>query len=49
MILLSTRPEYNQKIIQVHVLAPAVFMQNLPHPVARLLIDSFEVTLKIFN
>jgi lysosomal acid lipase/cholesteryl ester hydrolase len=37
VVMLSTRPEYNQKIIQVHLLAPAVFMSNVPHPLGRIL------------
>ncbi|CAO1305917.1 unnamed protein product [Diamesa serratosioi] len=37
MVLLSTRPEYNQKIIQGHLMAPAVFMKNVPHPTVRML------------
>lgn len=30
-VMLATRPEYNRKIIQSHLLAPAVFMKNFPH------------------
>ena len=37
MVLLSTRPEYNQKIIQGHLLAPAVFMKNCPHPAMKII------------
>jgi gastric triacylglycerol lipase len=32
LVLLSTRPEYNKKIIQADLLAPAAFMGNIPHP-----------------
>lgn len=35
MVLLSLRPEYNDKIIQAHLMAPAVFMNNMPHPIVR--------------
>lgn len=35
LVFLSTRPEYNEKIIQAHLLAPAGFMKNLPHPLAK--------------
>lgn len=37
MVMLSTRPEYNQKLIQVHLMAPAVFLSHSPHPLARVL------------
>jgi pimeloyl-ACP methyl ester carboxylesterase len=30
LVMLSTRPEYNQKIIQAHLLGPAAFMTNFP-------------------
>ncbi|CAG9797859.1 unnamed protein product [Chironomus riparius] len=30
--LLSTRPEYNSKIIQAHLFAPVAFMKYLPNP-----------------
>ena len=33
MILLSERPEYNDKIQEGYLLAPAVFMTYAPHPV----------------
>lgn len=42
-VLLSMRPEYNDKIIQSHLMAPAVFMKNFPHPLGRLLMNEFEV------
>jgi len=32
MVMLSCRPEYNDKIIQGHLLAPAVIQKNFPHP-----------------
>lgn len=32
MALLSTRPEYNSKIIQAHLFAPVAFMKYLPNP-----------------
>lgn len=41
MVMLSTRPEYNEKIIQAHLLAPAVFMNNLPNPFIRFLSSEF--------
>ena len=31
MVMLSTRPEYNEKLFQTHLLAPAVFMKHFPH------------------
>lgn len=36
MVLLSMRPEFNQKIIQAHLLAPAIFLENFPHYFVRL-------------
>ena len=47
MVLLSTRPEYNQKIIHAHLLAPAVFMKYCPHPAIRILAN--ENTQKMMN
>jgi lysosomal acid lipase/cholesteryl ester hydrolase len=41
MVLLSMRPKYNEKIIQAHLLAPAVFMNNLPHPLIRFFASEF--------
>lgn len=35
VVFLSSRPEYNQKIIRSHLLAPATFMKHLPHPFVR--------------
>jgi lysosomal acid lipase/cholesteryl ester hydrolase len=29
LVLLSTRPEYNQKIIQGHLFNPAIFMEHM--------------------
>lgn len=43
MVLLSMRPEYNQKFMQVHLLAPAVFMGHLPHPLARVFMNDIDV------
>jgi lysosomal acid lipase/cholesteryl ester hydrolase len=28
LVLLSTRPEYNQKIMQAHLMTPVIFMEN---------------------
>lgn len=42
MTLLSTRPSYNQKIIQTHLMAPAVFMNNLPNPIVRFFSSEFD-------
>lgn len=38
LVWLSSRPEYNQKIIQAHLFAPAAFMKHIPHPLASTLI-----------
>jgi pimeloyl-ACP methyl ester carboxylesterase len=35
LALLSSRPDYNQKIIQAHLLAPAAFISHCPHPLAK--------------
>lgn len=43
MALLSVRPEFNQKIIQVHALAPAIIMENFSHPVMKLVMEYLEV------
>ncbi|CRK94339.1 CLUMA_CG007854, isoform A [Clunio marinus] len=51
LAMISTRPEYNQKIIQAQLLAPAAFVKNSPHPLAsffddqinnRRLLDNYE-------
>lgn len=33
--LLSTNPEYNNKISQNHLLAPSIYMENFPHVMAK--------------
>lgn len=43
LVLLSMRPEYNQKIIHAHLMAPAVFMKSFPHPVGRMVMNELEV------
>ena len=30
---MSEKPEYNDKIIEAYLLAPAVFMTHAPHPI----------------
>ena len=32
MVMLTKRPEYNQKIIQTHFIAPAVFLKHMKSP-----------------
>lgn len=32
--MMALRPEFNEKIIQGHLLAPAAFMSRAPHPLA---------------
>lgn len=54
MVLLSTRPEYNDKIAQAHLLAATAFQKYLPNPIiraiARPLNDAFVTSgQKIFN
>jgi pimeloyl-ACP methyl ester carboxylesterase len=41
MVLLSQRPEYNDKVISAHLMAPAVFLNNLPHPFIRFFASEF--------
>lgn len=38
LVFLSSHPEYNEKILQAHLLAPAGFMKNIPHPLIHTLI-----------
>lgn len=42
LVLLTTRPEYNEKLIQVHFMAPASFMNHLQHPMANLIMNELE-------
>lgn len=42
MVLLSLRPEFNEKIIQGHLFSPAVFMKDLPHPLIRFFASEFD-------
>lgn len=43
LVLLSSRPEYNRKIIQAHLMAPAAFFSNVPHPFARILAEEIRL------
>lgn len=45
LVLLSTRPEYNDKIIQAHLFAPAAFMKNSMRPEIMLVRNEIEVQL----
>lgn len=38
LVFASSHPEYNEKIVQAHLLAPAGFMKNIPHPLMPTLI-----------
>jgi predicted alpha/beta-fold hydrolase len=42
MVLLSTRPEYNEKIIQAHLMSPVIFVENLPHVHGRIFKSEIE-------
>jgi len=44
LVLLSTRPKFNQKIIQAHLLAPEAIMKNVPHPFVRNFAPAFVVS-----
>lgn len=37
LVMLSTRPEYNDKIAQAHLLSPIAFMENFPQPILKIL------------
>lgn len=42
LVMLSLRPEYNDKILQGHLITPAVFMKNFPHPFVSLLFEEID-------
>lgn len=42
MVLLSTRPQYNAKIAEAHLMAPAVFMANFPHTFVKIFASEFD-------
>lgn len=42
LVTLSLKPEYNDKIIQSHLITPAVYMKNFPHPFVSLLVKEIE-------
>lgn len=42
LVFLSTRPEYNEKIIQAHLFAPAAFMKYFPHQLVRTLLPEIQ-------
>lgn len=44
-IMLSMRPEYNKKIVQAHLMSPAIFMKNAPHPLFETFSQIIEVSL----
>lgn len=48
MVLLTTRTEYNEKIAQAHLMAPPVFMKNMPHPIGKLVASELEVISCLF-
>ena len=49
LVMLSLRPEFNQKIIQAHLMAPAAFMKNMPNQFAKLYANDVEVEKKHFH
>lgn len=49
MVLLSLRPEYNNKIIHAHLFAPAVFMKDLPHPFVRFFASEFNAFVERYK
>lgn len=42
LVLLSTRPEYNEKILEAHLLCPVSFCKHVPHPLATIFADNFD-------
>lgn len=48
LALLSTRPEYNDKILQAHFLAPIVFM-DYPHPILSFGALEYEESVKVLR
>lgn len=42
MVLLSTRSEYNSKIVQAHLLGPVTFSSHMPHPFAHFFAENFD-------
>lgn len=49
MVLLSLKPEFNDKIIQAHLMSPAVFMKDLPHPLIRFFASEFDAFVDRFK
>ncbi|KAL7041844.1 hypothetical protein ACKWTF_000924 [Chironomus riparius] len=54
MTLLSTRPEYNSKIIQAHLFAPTAFMKYFPNQIVKSIIaplveNAIQRNLKLVN
>lgn len=48
-VMASLRPEFNRKIIQGHLLAPAVFMKHPPHPLGKMIMNEIEVSVRMFS
>lgn len=42
-VMTSSRPEFNRKIIQGHLMAPAVFMNHVPNPLGKMVMNEIEV------
>lgn len=47
LAMMSYRPEFNEKIRQAHLITPAVFMKNFPHPFITMLFE--EIDRGLFN
>lgn len=47
LAMLSHRPEYNKKFRQAHLITPAVYMKNFPHPFITMLFE--EIDRGLFN
>lgn len=42
LAMLSHRPEYNKKFRQAHLITPAVFMKNFPHPFVKMVFEEMD-------
>jgi len=44
MVLLSTYPEYNAKIVKAYLFGPAIYLSHFSHPVFKLFINEIQVS-----
>lgn len=48
-VMTSSRPEFNRKIMQGHLMAPAVFMNHVPNPLGKMVMNEIEVTVVLHS